>query len=268
MLFASCPNRWVHGFSFKDTDATAFGSLIDCLLTSPDHFEKRYVERPATYPAGKRHPQVIAGEIAEGDPVPWSSAAKWCKEWTKQNKGKEPVSADDMTDARAAVKRFKEDKEIADLLNCSRKQVMCVAEYHDEETGLVVPTKCLIDLVPDRDSRFGKDLADLKTIRSAAMRPWLRTIDDNCYDAQAAMNLDHFNAATGEDRFQFLFPLMENVFPFQPARRQLSPQFIEFGRTKYLHALRWYCQCLSRDLARIRRWTLCEADQYHSTLKH
>lgn len=281
MLFASCPARWLSGYSFKDTDATWFGSLVDCLLTTPDQFSKRYVERPATYPAGKKHPQVISHEIEEGDPVPWSAAAKWCKQWVAQNKDKEPVSADDMIDAQAAVKRFKEDLDIAALLACSKKQVMCVAEYHDEKTGLVIPTKCLIDLVPQGEQVVGLDwakkdllaknvLADIKTIRNAAMHPWLRAVDDSNYDAQAAIGLDHYNAATDEQRSEFLFPLMENVFPFQPARRYLSPQFLEFGRTKYLHALRWYCQCLKAGKwpGYEEGWSLCEPDSWHSTLKH
>lgn len=282
MLFATCPSRWKDGFAFKDTDATFFGSLVDCLLTTPDQFSKRYVERPATYPAGKKHPQVVSHEIEEGDPVPWSAAAKWCKQWVAQNKGKEPVSAEDMADAQAAVKRFKEDLDIAALLACSKKQVMCVAEYHDEETGLVIPTKCLIDLVPEKtDLVLGMDsflkpiyaktvLSDIKTTRSAAMRPWLRALDENQYDAQAAMNLDHYNSATGEARHIFLFALMENVFPFQPAKRQASEQFIEFGRDKYLYALRLYCKCLKsgRWPGYEDGWGLCEPDAWHSVLKH
>lgn len=270
MLAASCFSRWLAGYSFKDTDATSFGSLIDCLLTSPDQFDKRYIERPATYPAGKMHAQVKAGEIEVGDPVPWSSAAKWCKEWTAAHKGKEPVSADDMTDARAAVKRFYEDKEIADLLNCSAKQVMVVAEYHDEATGLVVPTKCLIDLVPAKDSRFAKGLADLKTCRSADHRSFQKTVDQLNYDAQAAMILDHYVGATGEDRCEFLFALMENVFPFEPGKRYLSSEFVDLGRTKYVHALKRYCECLKTGIfpGFEEGWTICDPDAWHSTLRH
>lgn len=269
MLFASCPQRWIRGYTFKDTDATEFGSLIDCLLTSPETFSKRYVERPATYPAGKKHSQVVSGEISEGDPVPWSSAARWCKDWAKQQGEKEPVSAEDMADARAAVKRFAEDKEINDLLASSKRQVMVVAEYHDRETELVIPTKCLIDLVPDKDSRFGKELADLKTCRSAAHDTWEKELDRHNYDAQGAMNIDHYVAATGEDRCSFLHALMENVFPFEPGKRNMSQEFIELGRAKYVRALKRYCKCLKENKwpGFDEGWTLVQVGPWHSQLR-
>lgn len=274
MLFASCPSRWLAGYTFKDTDATFFGSLFDCLVTSPLQFADRYIEQPKTYPASKRHPKVIAGDIEEGDPVPWSSQSKWCKQWLREHKDKESVVAEDLEEARQATKRFTSDPKIKELLDCSDKQVMCIAEYHDESTGFVIPTKVLIDLAPKNTSSYRKGIGDIKTIRNAAHKQWLYAIDDRDYDAQGAFNLDHYNAATGEQRTEFYFPLCENVFPFEPGRRMIEASYIEEGRKKYLAALRLYCQCLKTnkwpgfdDDSPWNGWTLCEPDSRHSNFK-
>jgi hypothetical protein len=124
---------------------------------------------------------------------------------------------------------------------------MVIGEYHDEETGIMVPLKSLIDIVPSASSDNAKALADLKTCVSASPPAWTKAVSDHDYDAQSALYLDLFNAATGQERVEFLHVLQESYAPWQPGKRMLSAEFIELGRVKYLDALKRYCQCLAAN---------------------
>jgi hypothetical protein len=77
--------------------------------------------------------------------------------------------------------------------------------------------------------------------------------------------MDVYNAATGENRVEWLHVIQENTFPWQPGRRYLSVEFIKEGRAAYYDALRLYCQCLKNntwpswdDSSPYNGWTLIE----------
>lgn len=274
MAFRSCPSKWKANWIPKDTDSTDYGSLQDCRVLTPGSFQARYIVEPATYPATKTSSAVKSSECEIGDPIPWNNTATFCKEWKADNKGREIISAKDKGESDLALGILFADERIKNLINCSEKQVLVVGEYHDKETKLVIPVKCLIDLVPDKNSTHAKELGDFKTTRSAHPGTWLKVIDKFDYDAQAAMCLDLYTAATGEDRCQFVHAIQENIHPWQTARRMLSTEFIGLGRMKVAEALKYYCWCLSEGLwpdwdegSQYNGWTLCEPDQWHSMLR-
>lgn len=279
MLFGSCPSRWLAGYEPKDTDATDWGSLFDCLITEGrEAFDKKYVVHPATVTATNTMACVKDGDSMAGDAVPWR-ACKESKEWKAANgRGRQVLSPDEYDEANQACRRLLGDPIFAEFIKCSAKQVMVTAEYRDAESGLVVPWKSLIDLVPDKDHEsFGNYLADLKTARTAEPGAWEREIDKRNYDAQAAANTDAYVAATGERRESFAHIIVENTFPFEPSGAYVSAAFVELGRLKIVGALRFYCQCLMkekfptwRDFTRreVYGGFVCvEPEQWHSQLK-
>jgi len=239
MTFAQCPSRWVKGYQSKDTDSTDWGSLMDCRILDPDQFEAKYVVAPATYLADGRK---------KGDPQvekPWNRNATFCKEWEEAHKDKTIIKATEKGESDAALTFLGSDRQICELLEVSEKQVMVVAEYGDKDTGLVVPVKILIDLVPAFASRYGKLLFDLKTSFTADPARWPRVVFEHGYHVQAAMYLDVWTSATGEDRVEFGHIVQENFFPFEPSKMAMSQDFLAMGREAYLGALRKYCQCLA-----------------------
>lgn len=278
MHFASNPNRWIRGWEPRETMATEFGSLIDCLMTDRGRFDSKYAVHPATVSATKTMKAVKNGDAEEGDSVPWQPLCAEAKEWYQRHKGKTPLSPEDFQEAKQACARITEVPELAEFFDVSAKQVMVVAEYHDPETKMIVPWKCLIDLVPAKDhERLFCYLGDLKTCRSASLGKWQREVDDRNYDAQAAANLDCYVAATGEDRNTFVHVLLENVFPFEPSGMLLSQDLIAYGRAKVVGALRWYCQCLAEQtwpswsgmyetMPKGSIWVYCQPGKYHSQL--
>ena len=70
------------------------------------------------------------------------------------------------------------------------------------------------------------------------MRAWRSKVFKFNYDAQAALYLDVWEVATGEDRQDFKHIVQESYAPYQTQLRLISAEFLEIGRMKYQKALR------------------------------
>jgi hypothetical protein len=242
MAFAVCPHKWLAvGHYFEGNDASDWGSAIDCLLLTPGEWDNRFAVKPETYPDSKT-----------GEPKPFTMASNWCKQWAADHEGKILVKHEDFAAMQAAVLALGEVPEVRAILPKARKQVMAVAEWQDKASGLSVPVKVLLDLVPDAaDPLYGKVLPDLKTTTNASAGEWASKVYRMNYDAQAALFLDVYKAATGEDRTDFWHIVQETDPPYETAVWGLSAGveggdcgFIGLGRMKYESALERYCQCL------------------------
>lgn len=237
--FAGCPKRWRDGYEGEDTKSTDWGSLIDCLALTPNEIEKRFAVCPEFYADAKT-----------GENKPWNFNSNACKQWKEANFGKQIVKHRDWEEANNALVVMRRDETICDVIDCSEKQVQLMCNYEDAETGVTVPLKCLLDLVPDcRHERLGNSLVDLKTLRSAHPRAWKNQVNEYGYDLSAALYLDAYNSGTVDQdlRADSRFVIQENVFPWLTGLRMLSSEFIEAGRRKYLAALALYSKCISEN---------------------
>ena len=241
---ATCPARWRKGYREPDRriPSVEFGSLFDCLLLQPKRFEEYYKLAPAEYTNSKKQT------------APWTWKSSTCRDWRDEQeaKGFLVCSGDDLLDSKAAVKALLEHPNLGEqtrrLLDHSQHQVFVIAEYHDDATGIVVPVKCLTDIVPEvSDAEFGKSLFDLKTARSAHPAAWKKAVFESDYHVQAAINMDCHNAIEGSDRCDFRHLIVENFAPWEPARRFITSEFVQLGRMKYLGALQKYCECVAND---------------------
>lgn len=232
--FALCPDRWKRGYVSPESDARDWGSLIDCLLTSPEMFGELYAVQPDRYTND------------DGDQKPWNNNAKVCRAWNQEQgqMHREITTAKAVMECRKAIARLREDELVTAWLDACDCQVWVASEWHDEATGLVVPCKALLDFVPRLDTEFRKCLGDFKSTKSAAPMPWQRWCFQAGYHTQAAFYADQFIAATGEDRNTWCFIVQENYAPFQPGKRMLSQDFLTLGRATYTQMLANYCQCL------------------------
>lgn len=252
-----CARKWIEGAEDADTKATIWGSLADCLDLPCGHFEKLFAVYPLMYPC----------EPTNKDPRTernWSGNATYCREWKAEQVGagktciyqkklnrdgseNEETEAVTLDRAKAAHDRLYADPIIKELLECSQYQVAVHADYNDHETGLVIPCKTLVDIWPDKDHPvYGCSQGDLKTSISIAPRKWEQKCEDMGYDVQAAQNL-YFAQALGEDRFEFYHVVQESSEPFLTGRRLFPSEWIRDGQAKLWDALKWYCQCLSKN---------------------
>lgn len=225
--FDRCPHRWINGYREDATTFTEWGSLVDCLAMSPDEFKKRFIVVPETY------------QNEKGEEREWNFNANVCKAWRRANAGKQEVKTGLLGDAQWAATLLQKDEHIGPILKASRKQVMITGFYDDKETGLRIPLKCLIDLVPPSDF-----LADLKTCTNAEKRAWARHVHQFGYHEQSARHLDLWNAAHNDTRQEFRHYIQESFEPFEIGKRILDPGFISIGRDSYVRALKRYALCL------------------------
>jgi hypothetical protein len=253
MEFLRCPARWKAGYKQDDTDATEWGSLVDCLLTCREAFPELYAVEPAEYGIKVMRCPKCGSETDSmtcrkcncerfeyQTAKPWNNNATECMKWAEAQEGKTVVKQTIVMECEAAVAALRADPVIAELVDDSDFQVMIVGEYHNKETGIVVPVKCLIDGVP----RSFENLWDLKTGRNGSPGLWPRVVFDRAYDMQASLSLALFNAATGEERNNFAHLVSENAAPYQTARYTLGDDFLMAGRVRVEAALSKYAKCL------------------------
>lgn len=235
MTFAKCPAKWVAGVEDDDTKSTDWGDLIDMLLLSPAKAEIKIAITPEADHEGKA----------------WSWRPKSCRDWrtAKEAAGFKVVTHDEMKKATTALQTLQKNRDIMELVDCSKTQVMATGDYEDGETGLIIPLKILLDLVPDKNHpRFFKSLGDFKTATNAAMFDFGRAINTHNYDAQCGLYRSIYVGATGEDREDWQMAIQESSEPYHSEIYTLGGTFVENGESKILKALQLYCWCLKNNI--------------------
>jgi len=232
----SCPYKWRESADEekKSTPAMIWGALIDCMILTPKELPRLFAVCPETYTGAK------------GEEKPWSWAANFCKDWREEHEGMTCIKADVMESAAEAVAKIKADPAAALLLADFRPQVALHGDWADADTGLVIPVRALLDIVPGRESKHGNKLADLKTTTDASEKAWGRKVFGGLH-AQAAMYVDLWNAATDEGRSSFLHLVQESKAPFALGLPALEEGYLTLGRVVYQSALKKYAQCLATD---------------------
>lgn len=257
-IFDECPREWMDGATVERTKAMEWGTLMDARITNPAMLEK-FRPAPATYWA---EPKKITDDPIE---KPWNMNATACKDWwaIQERDGLIPVKSEIWEASKLATVALCRDKIAGAFVASCQFQVQVLCEWVDEITGIAVPLKCLVDLVPQwradgAEAYPGKKLflGDFKTANDLSAHGWQRTVFDQDYHVQAALYLDAWNAATGENRNTFVHILQRSTAPFQTARRMLDEDFIELGRLTYQQQLRRYCQCLATGV-----WPDYDTDQ-------
>jgi hypothetical protein len=234
--FAQCPDKWINGFEFAGSKSTDFGSLLDCRLLTPQLFDQRYVVKPETY------------TNEDGEVKPWNGNSKTCKAWIADHDGFEFVTVEQLAEVDLAISRLNSKPTIKAFLESCDRQVLCTAEWHDKKTGLVIPVKCLLDLVPRVDTEFAGNLGDLKSTRSAALIAFSMDCFKMGYHVQSAFYRDIYVTATGEDRNTCVYILCENMSTRSSrASGSLSQDFYTLGHASYVLMLENYCQCLKSN---------------------
>lgn len=246
-LFAPCAKKWLDGYTPKDTKAKKWGNLLDTLLLTPDQFSERYAVIPDDAP---RKPNSRQRE-ARRPSADTLLAIEWWDDWNAKNEGKIVIDEETHELASAAIMRLQADPTVKAFVEQSDTQVWVAGEWNDKDTGLVIPVRCLIDLEPRGDSEFGKCLGDLKSTRSAALRPFLRDAFNMGHHIQAAFDMDLYRAAEPErDIVEWCLIVQENYEPWQVGRRLMTDDptdptnFLDLGRLTYKRMLRNYCVCL------------------------
>lgn len=221
--FAQNPHRWKVGPPFKPTDSMRHGSLVDCMLLTPERLEEEFA-------------------LCVYENFRTKEAQAWRDKMTAS--GLTVVTADERAAASEAVKRIKETPAALMAFENSIKQVVAIFDMADNK-GRVTRCKAMIDLV----STEYAVLTDLKTAADASPEGFARAVVNFGYAHQAAFYLDGYNLVSGEatEREGFNFLVSENKEPWEVATYCLELEAIEYGRRQYMRNLTLWNDCNEAD---------------------
>jgi len=193
--------KWrYHPRKMEPTSAMQWGSLVDCLATTPE---------------------LLAESVAVS---PYDTyRTKEARDWRDAQLAAKLILAtkDDIELAKQAAKMLTETcKASADIFAKSKSQVIIAGRVLD------VKVKGLVDLAPE-----GEDfLADLKTVSDFSAEGFAKAVSNFGYHVQAGIYLNLWNAMFPNDqRTRFKFVWQESEAPFETCVSELSPPDIEAG---------------------------------------
>ena len=229
MLKASAsagPVSFRYGPKQSGSAAMAWGSLVDCLLFTPDELYDQFISK---------------------DDCPHLSAdggfrSKAAKEWKAEQEasGKTMLDPDLLDQAQLAVERIRNTPIAAEVLEGGRYQVALISDVQD------VPIKALLDIVPHHpDHDYA--LADLKTtaINLYDDDGIARQVGKMRWHWQAAFYLDLWNKLNPTDRrTRWELVIQSSAPPYEVRVVELEDEWLSAGRA----AVQFYLPRLLRDL--------------------
>jgi hypothetical protein len=216
--FNESPYKWRHSSGKEVTKAMDLGTLIHSAILEPE---------------------TALTDIAAVSPFP-DFRTKAAQEWRDDQRemGRMIATDADIRTASGCEQVFSED--YAQRFGVGYKSEVAVFA----EIG-ATQIKGMIDLVPDSLDL----LVDLKTTaRIGSLREITNTIISRGYHWQAALYLDLWNAASGENRNRFVFCFIEVTEPYETAWVEVSRELIEAGRAGYMNALAKWQSCIAIDV--------------------
>lgn len=218
--FIKDPSVWKQPKEAKTTAAMRSGSLLDCLLTTPDQYSHKYVISPYA-------------EFRTNESKAWRTEM--------EESGVEVIKEDQYTFADMQLNAIKAKPEAAGLIKDAQFQV---AFCH--KTAYPFTAKGLIDILPnDKET-----LVDLKTCEPSALdskRNLQRHIYDWAYHVQAGAYCEGMSIASGNEYTRFKFIFVSNKPPVRVAVVELPFSAISFGADIYRNGIKYFAECLERN---------------------
>lgn len=209
--------RWrYYPKTFTGSEAADWGSVIDCLLTTPDLLGDTVEIHDFDNFRTKAAQQAKADAIAAGK-IFWKSSQ--------------------MDQALRAAEKVQAHKYAGPVIKQSAPQTVVVGTLRD------VQCKGLIDFAPDH----GDCLVDLKTINELTPEAISKRIDSLGYHVQAAWYLKLWNQMTGENRKRFVFIWQESSPPYEIAVTELPAFDIEAGGEWAAHHIDVLKKCTEKN---------------------
>lgn len=231
-LFQSSLYRWRYYPKQHETNAMRWGSLVDCLATSPSDLDQQFTVRPETYKA-----PASARKNAEIIDKPWSGNAKFCKNWQQEaaESGLAVVTESTLAEAKKAAEiLITTHDEAADIIKNSDRQVVMLNRVKTPYSKKPINLKALADFVPK-----GADfLADLKTTENFSADGFAKTIGKFGYHVQASHYLEMHNLLHPENqRKRFLIIWQQSKPPYEVAVTEIPSADIVDGNVIFNHLL-------------------------------
>ncbi len=153
------PIKFLSDVPRTQTGAMSWGSLVDCLWTTPELFDSTYATLPPDAPRRPTEAQKTAKNPSESS----IRSVQWWEKWEKESSSKIVVPPEQLVEAQKAVKMLHMHPLAAELLAHSETQVTLMGEA-PEHLGLPPGTKAkaMMDLLPT-EGKWKNAIVDLKT---------------------------------------------------------------------------------------------------------
>jgi exodeoxyribonuclease VIII len=209
----------------KKSDEMNLGSAVHCLVLEPHKFMDEFC-------------------IMEKFNARTKEGRNYKSLFLLQNEGKITLKQEQYELAERMSESVKRHKYASRLLegNFSVEQSFFWA---DEETNVLCKAR------PDLWHHDLNVICDLKTSNNPVPNEFSKTIKENCYHIQAAMQVDAVLKTTGQTIDSFCFIVVPNVRPFVPYIYIIGDEVIAMGRREYKDALKIYKVCNEKN-----RWDL------------
>lgn len=206
---------YLSGEAKEETEAMRFGTIVHRALLEPDTYTDGFHVKPEKM----------------------NFATKIGQQWRDEHLDRPVINAGDATAIEKIVSAVHTHPFAKRLLaGAEREQSLFV------EDGNGTLRKSRLDALTK-----GNVLPDLKTVESANLETFERSVSRYRYHVQAAYYLDNCNLA-GIDKVSFFFICVEKSPPYAVRCLQLMPEVIEAGKRLYQRDLQIYRNCLETGL--------------------
>lgn len=219
--FAKSPEHYIHYLTAprKTTAALMMGSLIDCLVLTPERYESTYVIMPNFDLRKKGQKEAMA-------------------EWVEANKGKTHIEQWQLDDARLIRDKIYKNPISAYLLS-TKKSVQKQLKWIDKDTGL--PMIAYLDLECEAA------IADLKSAASADPKEFARASMNWNYPLQDGVYTSGYNAIYHKHP-PFYNIVIEKEQPLGVSCLKATADYIEYGKQQFHKLLQEFKYCMEENL--------------------
>lgn len=206
----------------EDTPTFAFGRAFHSfLLDGSDTFVKNFTVAPE-----------INRRTKDGKEA-------WEK-FYERNKDKTVISIEDMTTIEDMYSAVSIHPIATALLNKGRSETSIF--WTDDETGL----RCKVrpDRIPDGDHGV---ILDLKTVQSADIMAFTRSVMNYGYAREAGMYIEGFNSVSNAKVDAFCFICVEKEKPYRVEVYTLEDLFIDYGKKEFRRLIQIEAECRKRQ---------------------
>ena len=233
-------------FLLGDGDASfsymEWGSLVDCMWTTPELFESSYIVLPKDAPAKPTTAMLDAKKPSEASLV----RQKWWADFEEKIAGRDVVTHELWTEAKAAVRMLQ--------LNPLSEQLWCASERQVALLGdnPVMPgtqAKSLLDLLP-MEGEYSSAVVDLKTTNDVTPYARKQIVWKFDYVVKLAFYGLLAEAAGFGARPRGIIIWQKSSYPSQVHCEEISKRSMEAGRAAVLKRLELLRQLNPNELHR------------------
>lgn len=215
------PLQFLFGRPIETTSSMEWGSLVDCMWTTPEEFNREYIITPSDAPKDLR--RFATAKKPSQDTL---DSIRWWDDFEAKSAGKISISSEMHSEAKSAISMLRQNDLAMEMWEASKKQLALFG------TSPILPeasAKALLDLLP-MSGRFETAVVDLKTTNDISEYGIQKAIFTYEYHMKIAYYGLLAEAAGLGHRPRGITIFQSSKFPYEVKVREISPDDMMIGR--------------------------------------